>query len=207
MSSPYLLTATKTGYFAVENADDTPITEAGCGERAQFVWMLARHGTRNPSSAAISSMQRLLPKIRDQIIGNYQQGDNAMSLRNVECNDSGRGSLCDQDILNLEMWNFTLTEDDDSLLTESGEDEMSGLGGRWRNRLGSININVTQEFGFTDTQRTKESARNFAEGYTGNIVEDEMLPEPLQNQVVLSCDVRLHLSVMYVGTVELLVRV
>ena len=78
--------------------------------------------------------------------------DNAMSFQNVECNDSGRGLLCDQDILNLKMWNFTLTEDDDSLLTESGEDEMAGLGGRWRNRLGSININVTQEFGFTDTQ-------------------------------------------------------
>ena len=73
MSSPYLLGATKTGYAAVQNDDDSLLQADGC-EGPQFVWMVARHGTRNPSAAAIASMRRVLPKIRDQIVSNHQEG-------------------------------------------------------------------------------------------------------------------------------------
>lgn len=43
---------------------------------------------------------------------------------------SGRGELCNDDLNNIEKWTFNLTADDDSLLTDSGEEEMYGLGSR-----------------------------------------------------------------------------
>ena len=73
MTNPYRLGATKTGYAAVQNDDDSLLEEEGC-EGPQFVWMVARHGTRNPSAAAIASMRRILPKIREQIVSNHQEG-------------------------------------------------------------------------------------------------------------------------------------
>ena len=52
-----------------------------------------------------------------------------------------------------------MTKDDELLLTESGREEMKGLGRRWKNRLKKlVNEMVvdTKTFGFTDTQRTRE---------------------------------------------------
>jgi len=148
---PYLFTGTKTGYLAVLNDDTAAVEHEGC-ETAHSVWFLARHGTRYPSAMAMGPMRKQLPKIRDQVVGNHKVG---------------RGDLCDRDLNNLVEWKFNLTSDDELLLTESGMEEMKGLGKRWRKRLQNlvdkmlINNNT---FGFTDTQRTKESARQFEEG-------------------------------------------
>ena len=43
---------------------------------------------------------------------------------------SGRGRLCDGDIDILRNWKFSLGDEDDSLLTRSGELEMYRLGER-----------------------------------------------------------------------------
>ena len=116
---PWLLVGTKTGYSVVENTESSPLTShplhpQHCGEY-EFSWLLARHGTRFPSGLAIRQMERQLPKIREQIVNNHR---------------GGRGSLCAEDLDNLDSWDFYLTSQDESLLTESGRREMLGLGQR-----------------------------------------------------------------------------
>ena len=111
----YVLAGTKTGYSVVGNTEDSPLSSHGqCGEY-EFSWLLARHGTRFPSARAIRQMERQLPKIREQIVNNHR---------------GGRGSLCAEDLDNLDSWDFYLTSQDESLLTESGRREMLGLGQR-----------------------------------------------------------------------------
>ena len=116
---PWLLTGTKTGYSVVENTEDSPLTShylhpPHCGDY-QFAWMLARHGTRFPSGRVIRQMERQLPKIREQIINNHR---------------GGRGGLCEEDVERLDRWDFYLSSEDDSLLTDSGKREMLALGQR-----------------------------------------------------------------------------
>ena len=111
---PWLLVGTKTGYSVVGNTEASPLHHQDCGEY-QFAWLLARHGTRFPSALAIRQMERQLPKIREQIVNNHR---------------GGRGSLCAEDLDNLDSWDFYLTSQDESLLTESGRREMLGLGQR-----------------------------------------------------------------------------
>ena len=77
--------------------------------------MLARHGTRFPSSRVMRQMERQLPKIREQIVNNHR---------------SGRGGLCEEDVERLDRWDFYLSSEDDSLLTDSGRREMLALGQR-----------------------------------------------------------------------------
>ena len=66
-----MLAGTKTGYSVVQNSEDSPVSQhylhdSKCGEY-EFFWMVARHGTRFPSSLAIRQMNKQLPRIRDQI--------------------------------------------------------------------------------------------------------------------------------------------
>lgn len=79
-----------------------------------------------------------------------------------------------------------MSAEDDSLLTQSGEQEMMGLGQRWSKRLGYLMINISQEVGFTDTQRTIESARHFVTGFGGENVDMSDLPPPIANQELLN---------------------
>ena len=116
---PYLLTGTKTGYLAVMNPSTDVVEHDGC-EPPHFVWFLARHGTRYPSAVSMGPMRKQLPRIRDQVVANHR---------------AGRGALCDLDLVRLADWRFNLTSDDELLLTESGMEEMKGLGRRWRRRL------------------------------------------------------------------------
>ena len=45
------------------------------------------------------------------------------------------GTLCEADISLFESWEFTLTVDDESILTESGKEEQRRLGHRFRMRF------------------------------------------------------------------------
>ena len=115
----YVMTGTKTGYSVVENTEDSPLTghplhHSRCGQY-DFMWLLARHGTRFPSALAIRQISRQLPKIRDQIVANHR---------------AGRGQMCQEDVERLERWELYLSQQDDSLLTETGAQEMEGLGAR-----------------------------------------------------------------------------
>jgi len=64
---------------------------------------------------------------------------------------------------------------------------MYGLGSRWSQRLNNIKINPVTEIGFTDTQRTRESARNFMRGFLNLTRNDEVqLPGFLEDQEILN---------------------
>lgn len=38
------------------------------------IWMVVRHGTRNPSAKVIRKMRTLLPKVRDNILEAHKDG-------------------------------------------------------------------------------------------------------------------------------------
>ena len=88
--------------------------------------------------------------------------------------------ICLSNLQNLSGWIFNLTTDDELLLTESGMEEMKGLGRRWRNRLKKLVDEMgvdNKTFGFTDTQRTIESARQFEEGLLNKTNVDLVISE------------------------------
>ena len=73
-----------------------------------------------------------------------------------------------------------MTTDDELLLTESGMEEMKGLGRRWRTRLKKLVDEMgvdNKTFGFIDTQRTIESARQFEEGLLNKTNVDLVISE------------------------------
>jgi len=78
---PYLLTGTKTGYGAVGNANTSEVTIDGCVP--SHFWLLARHGTRYPSSQAMGPMRNLLPKIQEQVLANHKAGRGHLCLDQV----------------------------------------------------------------------------------------------------------------------------
>ena len=48
------------------------------------------------------------------------------------------GILCQADLEAIKSWTFELTVDDDSLITESGKDELRLIGQRYKQRLPDI---------------------------------------------------------------------
>ena len=48
------------------------------------------------------------------------------------------GSLCQEDLDGIQAWNFSLTVDEESLLTEAGRLELENLGERYRKRLPTL---------------------------------------------------------------------
>ncbi len=87
---------------------------------AQQFWLLSRHGTRNPGTEDMITLQSLLPLIRNDVISNHK---------------AGRGSLCKKDIKNFEEWTFRANVTDDKFLTREGYKELKGIGDRFQNRL------------------------------------------------------------------------
>ena len=67
-----------------------------------MVWVLARHGTRNPSAGDITDMSTDLVEFRDKMVMAWEEG---------------RGSLTEEDIDKLLAWSFDLTLADESMLT------------------------------------------------------------------------------------------
>lgn len=134
------------------------------------IWMLVRHGTRNPSAAVIRKMQKRLPQIRDMIINEGSSSVDHMS--------------------SLRKWAVHITDKDEKQLTHEGEEEMLLLARRMQRRfpdiLNSAYSNSSYkvsffkpcpnkifsylfifQFKFTATQRTEESAKYFAIGLFG----------------------------------------
>ena len=54
---------------------------------------------------------------------------------------------------------------------------------RWRNRAPAVRL-LEENIGFTDTQRTRESARHFARGFLNKT--EVSLPPPVENQELLN---------------------
>ena len=112
---------TKTSYFKVANTDDEVLEVDGCSPA--MIWILARHGTRNPDDAHILMMASDLPRLRDAIVTAWQEGI---------------GYMEEEDIIRMIEWSFDLEFGDGNILTESGHQEHQQMGSRWRSRLGDF---------------------------------------------------------------------
>ncbi|XP_031844555.1 multiple inositol polyphosphate phosphatase 1 [Nomia melanderi] len=145
---------TKTPYRFIANYDDSPLEYSGCTPKK--IWLVLRHGTRYPGKKYIPSMIEKLPQLQQTILHNYQ---------------TGKTSLKDEDVALLKDWKIIFTEDDVMKLTEEGGNEMIDLAERYQSRfpflMSEEYSNKTYRFKYTATQRTEESARNFATGLFG----------------------------------------
>lgn len=141
---------------------------------------MSRHGTRNTGTKDMIKMKERLPLIFKDINLNHK---------------AGRGSLCEDDIKNLEEWEFHANITEDKFLVSEGFLELKGLGKRFRKRfplllsrpfvnesyvvislsfITVIEIIITvliclnfSQFQFTDSERTDVSALAFAKGMFG----------------------------------------
>lgn len=80
------------------------------------IWMLVRHGTRNPSVKLIKKMRERLPQIRDLILNNTNDFNGY--FENL-----------------LKKWEIYITDKDQKLLTHEGEEEMLYLAKRMQRRF------------------------------------------------------------------------
>ncbi|XP_046406348.1 multiple inositol polyphosphate phosphatase 1-like [Ischnura elegans] len=161
---PYLHFATKTAYeFVFQEKDPEEIP--GC-EPAQ-VWMLARHGTRNPSKDELGLLQELNP-LRDEILRNHEARRN--------------GELCYPDKENLKKWQLKTGKTMASTLATQGKTDMALLGSRMRMNFPSLFREGYREdryvFRHTQKERTRESAEIFAKSIFGH---DKVKPEGVKN--------------------------
>lgn len=145
---------TKTPYRFISNHDDSPLEYPGCISRK--IWLILRHGTRYPGKKYIPSMIEKLPKLQKIILDNYKENESEFT---------------DEDIDLFKGWKITFNEDDIMKLAEEGENEMIDIGERYQSRfptlMPEIYDNQTYRFKYTATQRTEESAKNFATGLFG----------------------------------------
>ncbi|XP_021966379.1 multiple inositol polyphosphate phosphatase 1 [Folsomia candida] len=155
IQSPHQFLATKTPYLHpaqlrhhASHDSCTPIQ----------IWMVVRHGTRNPSAKVIRKIINLLPNVRDQI---------------VKAHENGVGTLCPSDLDALKKWSPppSLTESNEKILVEQGREELRGIGRRFKDRfqnlLGKKYDNSTYKFKFTKTERAAASCKYFVEQVVG----------------------------------------
>ncbi|XP_043254544.1 multiple inositol polyphosphate phosphatase 1 [Colletes gigas] len=171
---------TKTPYRFIANYNDSPFEYTGCVPKK--IWLILRHGTRFPSMKYISSMTEKLPNLQQIILDNYQKN---------------KTSLMADDAVLLADWKITFTKDNIMKLAEEGENEMIDLGERYQSRFPTLMPddynNETYRFKYTATQRTKESARNFATGLFGRYSSHKVwYPEAEDKDPVLRFYKRCH---------------
>ncbi|XP_063973930.1 multiple inositol polyphosphate phosphatase 1 [Diachasmimorpha longicaudata] len=142
-----------TPYRYIANYDDSEIKFKDC--KAKKIWLMIRHGTRNPGNSVIKSLGELV-RIKEGVI--------------KQC-DSGNCGLTKKQLKRLRDWKTDLKDGDEMRLTEEGENEMIGLGERFQERFPELMPekydNKTFKFKFTQKQRTEESAKCFTIGLFG----------------------------------------
>ncbi|GJQ73415.1 hypothetical protein Trydic_g13779 [Trypoxylus dichotomus] len=153
--SIYSYLATKSAYRFAANQDinDVSEEEAACPQK---IWMLLRHGTRNPSKGDINNMNGRLPDIRDIILN-----------ANAES-----GFLDDAQKQQLQNWTPAVSDlAYEQILVPEGKLENEEISQRMQARFPSILPstfdNDTYLIMHTDSERTYESARHFAIGLFG----------------------------------------
>ncbi|KAF4532550.1 hypothetical protein B566_EDAN010842, partial [Ephemera danica] len=146
--------STKTPYKIRENKNSTPYDIVPDECVPLQIWMMFRHGTRYPSTKDIVTMNNRLPQLKDQIIGNQNNG-----------------TLCGSEIEKLGERRVHFEPNDDQRLAVQGEIEMIELAKRFMDRFPTIldqrYSNESYKMRFTDRQRTQASARSFALGLFG----------------------------------------
>ncbi|KOC67227.1 Multiple inositol polyphosphate phosphatase 1 [Habropoda laboriosa] len=145
---------TKTPYRFISNHNDSPLEYSGCEPKK--IWLIIRHGTRYPGKKYISSMIAKLPQFQKIILDNYERN---------------KTDITEEDAALFKQWKISFNVDDIMKLTEEGENELIDLGERYQSRfptlMPEVYDNQTYRFKYTATERTQESARNFATGLFG----------------------------------------
>lgn len=144
----------RTPYRFIANYDDSPLEYEGC--TAQKIWLIVRHGARYPGKKYISSLLGQLPQLKNAILNNYHMNKTYLTAEDARL---------------IAQWKPSFNASDIMKLTEEGECELLDLGERYQARFPSLfpetYDNQTYKFKYTNTQRTRESARNFVAGLFG----------------------------------------
>ncbi len=149
--------ATKTPYKYVGNSNvNTSRIPSHC--QPKKVWLLLRHGTRNPNKAEIVAIKDKLPKLLTKI--KEQQ------------------RLCDRDLRLLESFKADVVADEAKSLHAEGEVEMMAIAERLTMRFPTL---ITEDyhdewyrFRSTDEERSRKSQFFFASGLFGRNVAYEV---------------------------------
>ncbi|CAB3359944.1 Hypothetical predicted protein [Cloeon dipterum] len=156
--SPYL--STRTPYRVIHEQNKAKIIRHHLPDQcvARQIWMLVRHGTRNPSASVIKNSLKSLSLLREKIVVAHQ---------------NGKGLLCATEVNRLQNWAMNITEIDEKLLVPEGERELKNLGSRTLTKYFGLlnydsddleNSEINLKFRYTDTERTYNSAQHFAIG-------------------------------------------
>ncbi|KAH8302089.1 hypothetical protein KR044_002692 [Drosophila immigrans] len=154
--------SSKTAYQIVKGTNiEKQYQVPGCEPKK--MWIFHRHGTRLPTPSTINEAPRLAD-LRDLIVKNYRV------LRTKPDTDA----LCTEDLFGLQMWkwNTSITVDIEEHLTTQGYEDLRGTAKLYQryfpNVLPNKYNNTYYLFRHTDTQRTTESFKGFAEGLFGD---------------------------------------
>ncbi|XP_034951468.1 multiple inositol polyphosphate phosphatase 1-like [Chelonus insularis] len=163
-------------YRYVANYNDSEIILPGC--KAEKIFLFIRHGTRLPDPEVLVVMDRL-PILQQKIL-NY-------------CNEESSSCyLNEKQLQDLADWKFVkIPIEDNMLLVEEGQREHVGLGKRFQSRFPDLMPeeydNTIYQFRTTNTQRTRESGRQFTIGLFGEQQSNEVeFPEPRDKDPVLN---------------------
>jgi len=167
--------ASKTSYLAISkevNTSQVLLPHCSLG----LVWLLARHGTRNPSLDDMQEMATSLPKLRDNILSAWEAGRTGLDIEQVEA---------------LRGWRWEKAGQEFNILTSSGHLEHWLLGKRFGDRLTDMGFRINLEDNRTSVsssskQRARASAESFLDGFQGipsnsnghNITEEGVLRYP-----------------------------
>ncbi|XP_043527414.1 multiple inositol polyphosphate phosphatase 1-like [Frieseomelitta varia] len=174
---PYLLAGTKTAY-EVEHGIIKNTTVPNC--KPMQIWMLIRHGTRNPGKEEIKNMKHNLPELQHRIIKNHEQ--------------HGNGSLCQKDLEKLRTWNLdpNLDKHKHKYLTAQGKKDLLSLGARFKDYfpelLQSYPLDSSKQkykFRSTDSERTIVSMDSFISGLFDNVTVNNTEVVPTSQDTLL----------------------
>ena len=138
-----------TSYFTVFDVMDQ-LPEAGeCSP--SMIWMLHKHGSRNPSIERLTKMKTTLPDLMDKVVQAWEQGN---------------GTMLEKDIEIMKQWNSSSLDDEtDKDLTPIGHLETRSLGNRWRKRVQHLFDDAEKVAVRTaDEIRVVKSAEEFVKG-------------------------------------------
>ncbi|VVC33249.1 Histidine phosphatase superfamily,Histidine phosphatase superfamily, clade-2 [Cinara cedri] len=162
--------ASSTPYRYIANYNTTPVEFEGCN--ASKIWLVVRHGTRTPGKESHEFLKKRILEIHQDFINNLVEHE---------------GNLCNAD--EIKSWSFNKKMNSPKWLTEEGEDELFTIAERMKLRFPQL-LNKTFEntnylFRYSNTQRAKISAQQFASGLFGrNEVEKIPLDKSLNEELL-----------------------
>ncbi|KAH8286913.1 hypothetical protein KR018_009042 [Drosophila ironensis] len=174
--------SSKTAYQIVKGSDiERQYLVPGCEPKK--MWIFHRHGTRLPKKSMINKASRLA-ELRDLIVKNYK----------VLRTKPDRDPLCQTDLIALQMWkwNSSITGDMEEYLTAQGYDDLRGTAKLYQRYYPTVlpkDYNDTYyQFRHTNTQRTTESFKAFAEGLFGTVNAAHPVDIPKQDLLLRPYD-------------------